>query len=52
MEVLTETELKRQLADLSAKVRLYESVIRNVSLRFGVSGQQLINNAIKNVSPS
>jgi hypothetical protein len=35
-----------QLANLSAKVQAYEDVIRNISLRFGVSDEQLMSNAM------
>ncbi|EED21370.1 C6 transcription factor, putative [Talaromyces stipitatus ATCC 10500] len=43
---------KRQLATLSAKVQTYEEVIRKMSLRFGVSEEQLMNNAISSVCPT
>ena len=37
---------KSQLATLSAKVQTYEEVIRKMSLRFGVSDEQLMSNAM------
>ncbi|KAL1963610.1 hypothetical protein VTN77DRAFT_8055 [Rasamsonia byssochlamydoides] len=37
---------KRQLATLSAKVQAYEEVIRKISLRFGVSDEQLMSSAM------
>lgn len=39
----------RQLASLSAKVQAYEDVIRKLSLSFGISDEQLMNNAMSAV---
>jgi hypothetical protein len=43
---------KRQLATLSAKVQTYEEVIRKMSLRFGVSDEELMSNVISSVCPT
>jgi hypothetical protein len=43
---------KSQLATLSAKVQTYEEVIRKMSLRFGVSDEQLMSNAMTCVGPA
>jgi hypothetical protein len=37
---------KRQLASLSAKVQVYEKAIRNISLSFGLTDEQVINGAM------